>query len=106
MSFVDVRRWGHQITEMCKSCNWDCYLKRYPGLKNKQWEAEHPQKGLEYAKLHYVKYGRAAGRSCFPYFPFMSAVSILGRCLGIACSCIHLPRATASFVDAAFASDL
>jgi len=52
------------ITEMCKSCNWDCYLKRFPALKNKQWEAEHPQKGLEYAKLHYIKFGRAAGRSC------------------------------------------
>ena len=65
ISFIGVQRWGYQITEMCKSCNWDCYLKRYPGLKNKEWEAEHPNKGLEYVKAHYIKYGRAAGRSRF-----------------------------------------
>jgi len=52
------------VAEMVKSCNWDCYLKRYPGLKSKTWEAEHPKKGLEYAKLHYIKYGRTAGRNC------------------------------------------
>jgi len=52
------------ITEMCKSCNWDCYLQRYPGIQNKQWEAEHPHKQLEYIKMHYIKYGRAAGRNC------------------------------------------
>jgi len=53
-----------KVEEMIKTCNWDCYLQRYPGLKNKQWEADHPQKGIEYVKTHYIKYGHAAGRNC------------------------------------------
>jgi len=53
-----------KVEELIKMCNWDCYLQRYPGLKSKTWEAEHPKKGLEYAKTHYIKNGHAAGRNC------------------------------------------
>jgi len=54
-SFVEVE----QITE---GCNWDCYLKRYPKLKNENWEAKNGNN--DYARVHFINHGYAAGRNC------------------------------------------
>jgi len=43
-------------------CNWNCYVKRYPQLKNEEWEAE--KGNMDYARSHYIKFGKVAGKNC------------------------------------------
>jgi len=48
--------------QIVAGCNWDCYLKRYPKLRNEKFEAKNGNN--DYARVHFIKHGYAAGRNC------------------------------------------
>ena len=48
--------------ELIKGCDWNCYLDRYPKIRNEKWEQE--KGNQDYARSHYLKFGRVAGKNC------------------------------------------
>jgi len=61
-SEVDDTKESAEVAEMTKGCNWDCYIERYPALKNEKWEREHGN--LDYARTHFIEHGYEAGKLC------------------------------------------
>jgi len=51
-----------EVEEMTKGCDWDCYLERYPRLRNDKWETE--KGNIDYAQKHFIQFGYAAGKNC------------------------------------------
>jgi len=52
-----------EVEALIKGCDWNCYVERYPRLRNAKWEAE--KNNLDYARDHFINFGHDAGRNCF-----------------------------------------
>jgi len=50
------------VARIVSGCDWNCYVKNYPNLKNEKWEQENGN--MDYARTHYVKYGFEHGLNC------------------------------------------